>query len=129
MKTKSTLALAALAAATFAGSALAQAPAETKRECFYSGNIRGFSAVDDETLNLQVGGRDDIFQVKLFHPSNDLKFASRIALIGRSGSYICSNYDATLVVPGPAGSQRTPVTSIRRLAPQEVAALPDKQRP
>lgn len=127
MKTRFTLALAALA---IAGQAAAQAPAAAQtRDCFYSGAIRGFSAVDDETLNLRVGGRNDIVQIKLFAPSNDLKFANGVALISRGGSFICSKLDATLVVPGPAGPQRYPVTSIRRLTAQEVATLPAKQRP
>ncbi len=130
MKTTPAFALAAVAALAIAGQAAAQAPSQP-RDCFYSGNVRGFSAVDDETVNFQVGGRNDIVQVKLFHPSNDLKFASGIALISRGGSYICSKMDATVVVPGLTGgdAQRYPVTSIRRLNPQEVAALPAKQRP
>ena len=132
MKSKFTLALAAVAAMTIAGHAAAQAtgqPAAQTRDCFYVGTIRGFSAVDDETVNLRVGGRNDIVQIKLFAPSNDLKFANGVALISRGGSFICSKLDATLVVPGPAGPQRYPVTSIRRLTAQEVAALPAKQRP
>ena len=121
---KATLVLAAPATA-------AKAPARP-HECFYSGNIRGFSAVDDETVNFQVGGRNDIVQVKLFAPSNDLKWANGIALVSRGGSYICSKFDATVVVPGATtgiGPQRYPISSIRRLNAQEVAALPDKQRP
>ena len=132
MKTRFTLALATAAALAIAGQAAAQAPASAAaqaRDCFYSGAARGFSAVDDETLNLRVGGRSDIVQIKLFAPSNDLKFANGVALISRGGSFICSKLDATLVVPGPAGPQRYPVTSIRRLTAQEVAALPAKQRP
>ena len=132
MKTTVTLAVAAFAAATIASQALAApAPADgaQKRDCFYSGMIRGFNAVDDETINLRVGGRNDIVQLKLFAPSNDLRFAQGVALVSRGGSFICSSLDATLVVPGPAGPQRYPVTSIRRLSGQEVAALPRKQRP
>ena len=130
---KTTLPLAALAAMAIAGQAAA-APAPVPpdaqtRDCFYSGTIRGFSPVDDETLNLRVGGRNDIVQIKLFAPSNDLRFTNGVALISRGGSFICSKLDATLVVPGPAGPQRFPVTSIHRLTPQEVAALPAKQRP
>lgn len=132
MKTRSPLALAAVAAMAIAGQAAAQAadkPAAQTRECFYVGTIRGFSAVDDETVNLRVGGRNDIVQIKLFAPSNDLRWTNGVALVSRGGSFICSKLDATLVVPGPAGPQRYPVTSIRRLTPQEVAALPAKQRP
>jgi hypothetical protein len=129
MKTTSIALVAALAAATFAAGA-AQAAADPPRDCFYSRNVRGFSAVDDETVNFQVGGRNDIVQVKLFAPSNDLKFANGIALINRGGgNFICSKLDADVVVPGVSFSQRYPIASMRRLNAQEVAALPAKQRP
>ncbi len=126
---KTALVLAALAAAAVAGQAIAAPAPAHSSDCFYSGNIRGFTAVDDETVNLQVGGRNDIVQLKLFAPSNDLRFTNGVALVSRGGSFICSKLDATLVVPGPAGAQRYPVTSIHRLTAQEVAALPAKQRP
>lgn len=131
MKTTSTLILAALAAAAI-GAAAQAAPvtnAAGKSDCFYSRNIRGFTAVDRETINLQVGGRNDIVQLKLFAPSTELKWANGVALVSHGGSFICSSLDATLVVPGVGGPERFPVTSIRRLTPQEVAALPKKQRP
>lgn len=131
MQTRFTLAL-ATAAMAIAGQAAAQAtaqPAAQTRDCFYAGTIRGFSAVDDETLNLRVGGRNDIVQIKLFAPSNDLRWTNGVALVSRGGSFICSKLDADLIVPGPMGPQRYPVTSVHRLTPQEVAALPNKQRP
>jgi hypothetical protein len=132
MTTKFTLALAAMAAMAIAGQAAAQAtaqPAAQTRDCFYVGTIRGFSAVDDETVNLRVGGRNDIVQIKLFAPSNDLRWTNGVALVSRGGSFICSKLDAELIVPGPTGPQRYPVSSVHRLTPQEVAALPNKQRP
>ena len=131
MQTRFTLAL-ATAAMAIAGQAAAQAtaqPAAQTRDCFYAGTIRGFSAVDDETLNLRVGGRNDIVQIKLFAPSNDLRWTNGVALVSRGGSFICSKLDADLIVPGPMVPQRYPVTSVHRLTPQEVAALPNKQRP
>ena len=126
MKTTSTLILAALAAAAL-GTAAQAAPG--KSDCFYSRNINGFKAVDDETINIRVGGRNDIVQLKLNGPSNDLKWANGVALVSYGGSFICSSLGTTLVVPGPVGSQRYPVASMRRLDPQEAAALPSKQRP
>lgn len=131
MNLKPALAVAALAAA-IAGQAAAQAPppAEHKQnDCFYSRDIRGFAAVDDETVNIEVGNRKNVYQLKLFASSNDLKFANGLALISHGGSFICSSLDATLVVPGPSGPQRYPVTAIRHLTPAEVTALPRKQRP
>ncbi len=124
-------ALAAMAAILTAGQSAAQSPeppAVGERDCFSSRNIRGFSAVDEETVNLRVGARN-FYQIKLFAPSNDVEWASGIALIAKGGSFICSGLDATVVVPGPGGPQRYPVTSIRRLTVEEAAALPRNQRP
>jgi hypothetical protein len=132
MKLRSiTGALGAIVAISAAGQAAAQAPVqpvETERDCFYSRSINGFSAVDDETVNLRVGV-SEVYQIKLFAPSSDIEWASGIAMIARGGNFICSGLDATVVVPGPAGPQRYPVTSIRRLTAEETAALPRDQRP
>lgn len=129
---KTSLTLLALAAAAIAGQANAQTspskPSAPQRDCFYSRNIDGFTAVDDQTINIRVGVRD-VYQLKLFSRSTDIRFADGVALVTRGGSFICSGLDADIVVPGPAGPQRYPVTSIHRLTPDEFAALPKKQRP
>jgi hypothetical protein len=129
---KATLVLTALAAIAIAGQAAAQAPASgnQQRNCFYGGNLNGFRAVDDQTVLLNVGVRD-IYEAKLFAPSNDLKWVNGIALVSRGGgNFICSKLDAEIVVPSSTmGPQKYPVTSLRRLTPAEVAAIPKKNRP
>lgn len=124
------MAAAALAAGMFSGQAAAQTPpaSETGRDCFYSGAIRGFSAVDDETVNIRVGTRE-VYQLKLFSPSNDIRWTNGIALVSHGGSFICSKLDASVVVPGGIGQQRFPLQSIRKLTVAEVEALPRNQRP
>ena len=124
---KTGLTVLALVAATTTGHAGAQA-LEKGRDCFYSRNINGFTAVDDETINVRVGVRD-IYQLKFLGPSRDVRWANGIALVSHGGSFICSSLDATVVVPGPTGPQRFPVKAIRHLTPDEVANLPRKQRP
>ncbi len=119
---------AALAAAALAGASAASAATTPERDCFYSRNVNGFSAVDDSTINLRVGVRD-VYQLNLFQPSHDLDFALGIGLESRGSTFICSGLDATLIVPSTIGPQRYPVTSIRKLSANEVAALPKKQRP
>jgi hypothetical protein len=76
-------------------------------------------------------GVHDIYEAKLFAPSNDLKWANGIALVSRGGgNFICSKLDAELVVPSTGiGPQRYPLTSLRHLTKAEVAAMPRKQRP
>ncbi len=128
MTVRTALIAGALAAAALAGQALAQAPAQN-RDCFYGGNVNGFQAVDNSTVLLSIGTKQ-VYEVKLMSPSIDVKWASGIALVSRGGgNFICSALDADLVVPGVTGPERFPVTSIRHLTPEQVAALPPKDRP
>lgn len=136
MTIKTVLLAAALATATLTGASLAQEPAAPNpasggqgRDCFYGGSVNGFRAIDNATVLLSVGAKQ-VYEVKLFSPSVDVKWASGIALVSRGGgNFICSNLDADLVVPGVNGPERFPVTAIRHLTPEQVAALPAKQRP
>lgn len=131
MTIKTALLAAALATTALAGPVLAQAPAPQNqgRDCFYGGSVDGFRAVNNSTVLLSVGTKQ-VYEVKLFSPSVDVKWANGIALVSRGGgNFICSNLDADLVVPGISGPERFPVTAIRHLTPEQVAALPAKQRP
>jgi Family of unknown function (DUF6491) len=130
MTIKTALIAGALAAAAVAGPSLAQAPAAPQnRDCFYGGNVNGFRATDNSTVLLSIGTKQ-IYEVKLFSPSIDVKWANGIALVSRGGgNFICSNLDADLVIPSISGPERYPVTSIRHLTPAEIAAIPKKNLP
>ena len=121
------IALATVAAAPLAGQAMA-ASTKAKSDCFYSRNIDGFQAVDRKTVNIRVGV-DDVYQLKLLGASPDIDWTETIAVVARGGSFICNALDATVVVPSNLGPQRYPVSSIRKLDPAEIAALPKKQKP
>lgn len=115
------------AAQTVAG----KASVDQTRDCFWGRSLNGFRALDNETLLLNVGLRD-VYEAKLAAPSVDLKWVNGVALVARGGgNFICSRLDADIVVPGASGMgpQRYPLTSLRRLTPQEVAAIPKKNRP
>lgn len=96
--------------------------------CFRAQDVNGWTAVDDKTVNVRVGVKD-IYQLTLFSPSTDIDWSQHIGLESRGGSWICSSMDATIIVPGAIGPQRTPVTAIRKLSPDEVAALPRNEKP
>ena len=99
------------------------------RQCFFAQTVDGFQAVDDSTVNLRIGV-SDVYEVKLLAPCHDIGFAQGIALRSKGGtSNICSPLDAELVVPGPAGAMRCPLSSYRKLTVAEVKALPPKLRP
>lgn len=117
------------ATAPVTAAAAAAAKPATDRACFRSDDLRNFRAVDDRTVNLLVGARD-VYQAQLFGTCSDIETALSVGIRTRGGaSFICSGLDLDLVVPGSIGPQTCPITSLRKLSPEEVAALPKKQRP
>lgn len=128
---RQTLAAAALILALPLGSALAQdaaKPAPAKRQCFFASNVNNYSAVDDRTVNVRVGVKD-VYELKLFTRCPDIDWSHKIALVSRGGSSICDGFDATIIVDSTIGPQRCQVDKVRKLTPQEVAALSSKAKP
>jgi hypothetical protein len=99
--------------------------ASAPRQCFWARNVSGFSAVDDDTVNLRVGVKDH-YQLELAGACPDVDWAHKIAIRARGGSSICVGGDAEVIAPGP---QRCLVRSVRKLTPQEVEALDARARP
>src|SRR5438128_7660287 len=123
-------AAAALTPALDAPSAAAKAYAPG-RACFYSRNIEGFNAPNDTTVYLRVSTRD-VYEAKLFAPCIDIDWSQRIAMRSRGSSWVCEGrgaVDLEFITRSPAGRQTCQVTSVRRLSPAEIAAMPKKYRP
>lgn len=114
-----------LAAPAFAGQdagAPAAKPApKPARSCFRAQEVDGFNAVDKQTVDVSVGVKD-VYRLTLFSPSPDIDWTLRIGIESRGSSWICQGLDATIIVPGPMGIQRYPVTAIRKLSPDEIKA-------
>lgn len=122
-------AIALLAAA--ASPALAADPAKAapaKRQCFLASNVTNYSAVDERTVNVRVGV-NDVYELKLFSRCPDIDWSHKIGLISRGGSWICDGFDATIIVDSTIGPQRCTVDKVRKLTPDEVAALAPKAKP
>jgi Family of unknown function (DUF6491) len=127
------VALAAGAAALVALSAMPAAakspqPQPQQNQCFWTRMIDGFAAPDDHTLNVRVGVRD-VYQFQMLGPCPDIDWNQRLALVSRGGSNICSGMDAEVITHTPIGPQRCAVRSMRKLTPEEVAALPRRAKP
>jgi hypothetical protein len=65
----------------------------------------------------------------MFGSCNDLDYVNALRLDTHGFSSVCDARDMDLIVPSPIGPQRCPVQSMRRLTPDEIAALPRGQRP
>jgi hypothetical protein len=127
------LGLSALSLAT-APVAAAKSPAEAgetakpKRQCFWANQVNNFAAESDEVVNVRVGVKD-IYRMELFGTCHEIDWSQRIGIRSRGGSTICSGLDAELIVPSSIGPQRCTVRNVRKLTPEEVAALPSKAKP
>ncbi len=123
------LALAAAAAGCASETTTTAVASTNGRQCFFLRDINNFQAVNDTTVNLRVGV-SDIYRVTLFAPCPDARFTEGMAVRTTGGdSTICNPLDAELIVPTGIGPQRCPLSDIRKLSPQEVAALAPRERP
>ncbi len=129
--------LAALAAAALCVSAVAQPPPSTsapkpRPSCFWVRNITNFAANDTRTLYLRVGG-NQVWALSLFANCFQLNWVHRVSIRSRgASSNVCEggNPGIDVVVHDVAvGRQSCPVTGVRKLTPEEVAALPGNARP
>jgi hypothetical protein len=130
MSTRLILAVACLLALAGAATA-ADKPADPpkRHECFWTRMADGFAAADEHTLNVRVGMRD-VYQFEMFGPCQGIDWNNQIALVSRPGGMICDGMDAEVISRSPGlGRQRCMVRSVRKLTPEEIAALPKRARP
>lgn len=137
MKTSKFARAALVAAAAVSSLAFAAAPAQagserslSGRDCFQSTDWQGWSSPSPTVLYLRVRIKD-VYRLDLSAGSNQLQWPSNHLInTVRGSSTICSAIDLDLAVSDGAGfTQPLIVKSIRKLTPEEVAALPKKDRP
>jgi hypothetical protein len=123
------------AALVAAGLALSSAHAATApaakapRACFFQRQMNGWKEVGDRQVNLRIGV-NDVYQVDLDSPCWNLRWTQHLGVESRGSSSICTGDTVTLVVPDrTTGPNRCFGRVTHKLTPEEVAALPPKQRP
>ena len=126
-----------IAAAGLASAAHAAEPArmskapKAERACFYARSVTNFAAADDRNLYIRVGTRD-VYHLSMFGNCFDLSWVHSLGLASRGGNFICEGINISVDVvtrdAGP-GVQSCPVSAIRKLKPEEAAALPKGARP
>ena len=119
--------IAAALAVLAASPALADTPKKAERSCFRAQDVNGFNVVDDETVDVSINPKT-VYRLKLFSSSPDIDWTLRIGIESRGSSWICSGMDAMIIVPGQIGIQRYPVTEVRKLTPEEIAASRTKKK-
>ena len=122
----------ALAAAALTAAAANAAPApDAHSACFASNSWEGWSAPGDgDFLYLRVGVRD-IYRVDLTKGTHVRRDADRFLINRVRGSnWICSPLDLDLTLSDQNGFREPLIArSLRKLTPEEAAAIPRKDRP
>jgi len=92
--------------------------------------VRNFRVVNASTVHIRVG-RDAFYRLDMFGACPDLSWNNTMALHTRGTSRICAGQvtGASIFVRGTAGRQRCAIRSVTALTPEEVAALPARDRP
>jgi len=123
------LGLMAASCAPTAGGGPATATAEG-RQCFPVRSASSFTALDDQTIHVRVG-TNEIYRMELLAPCPNVDWGLTAGLRPRGGgSFVCDALDVDVISPSaPFGPQSCHVRTLRRLSPEEVAALPANQRP
>lgn len=127
---------AALAAAFLAaGAAQAQSPAvqppavKPARQCFFKQQLNNWKEVGDRQVYVRVSVRD-VYEIALDSPCLNLRWSQSLGVAARGSNSICTGDTVTLIVPDRAtGPDRCFGRVVRKLTPEQVAALPPKQRP
>jgi hypothetical protein len=131
MKRTVTLTAATWLALACAGSVAAadKPPANTHYQCFWTRNADSFAALDEHTLYVRVGVRQ-VWQFEMFGPCPDIDWNQRLVLVSRAGGTICTGMDAEVITHATGiGRQRCVVRSVKKLTPEEIAALPRGAKP
>jgi hypothetical protein len=124
-----------LAALAFATSALAAAPASaqppaSRQQCLFVRNINGFSAPNDHTIYVRGSRNDDVWRLDLMTDCVGLSFKHAFGLESAGGDpWICQPIQAQVRIRDIGLHQRCPVSAMHKLSPEEVAALPVRDRP
>lgn len=119
-----------LAAATPALAAADGDAPRAARSCFYLSDWDGWSAPDKKTLYLKVRNRE-VYRVDLSHGTGMLTSPGvHLVSIARGVDSVCQPNDLDLRVSDGYGmSMPIWAKTITKLTPEEIAAIPKKNRP
>jgi len=124
------LAGALLTAPALAAADETAAPQKAQRQCFQLSDWQGWSAPDKNTLYMKVRNRD-VYKVDLAWGSNQLTWPGNFLVSTVRGiDTVCNPIDLDLKVSDSSGfAMPIRAKTITKLTPEEIAAIPKKDRP
>lgn len=104
-------------------------PARPERTCFSLSDWRGWSSPSRDVLYMKVRARD-VYRVDLAHGTSQLQSpGSYIVNVVRGGDRVCAPLDLDLRVSDGFMAMPLRAKTITKLTPEEIAAIPKKDRP
>lgn len=109
---------------------VAEAAAQTPRQCFSPSSVNNYAEVGEEALNLRVGV-NEIWRLELEGSCPGLQWAhNRIVLAQRyGGGSICNGGAADVLISDRGFPRRCSVEQVVKLTQAEIDALPDREKP
>ena len=122
--------LLAAAAPAFADPAAKDPAPRAARSCFYLSDWHGWSAPDKNTLYMKVRNRD-VYRVDLSHGTSQLTSPGvHLVSVVRGIDSVCAPLDLDLRVSDGFGmAMPIRAKTITKLTPEQIAAIPKKDRP
>jgi hypothetical protein len=131
MSLRPSLILAAAAAAALTASAANAATTNDHQNCFLGRDWESWTAPGDGDAIIIRVHLNDYYKIELTKGSHVRKDPDRFLVNQQRGSsWICSPLDLDLQIADHSGFRQPLIArSLRKLTPQEVAALPKKDKP
>ena len=96
---------------------------QAAKQCFNGQMIAGATRAGANTLDVQLGERGAIYQMRLTGDCSGLSAAQKISLRADGSDVVCPGDRAELLARTAAGSQLCRVADVRRVTAREGAAL------
>lgn len=90
--------------------------------CIFSTNVNGWDVLDDSNLVVHAPLPKDTYLIRLFAPVHGLAFQEKLGFEdGDHDSRLCSSGDSLVI--GGSVPQRMPIVAVRKIEPEDIAAL------
>ena len=117
-----TLTIATIPGCTAQPSRTAAARPASTRQCFSAREVNSFTGTKDRNVDIRVGA-SRYYRLDLGGGCPDINWARGIALRTTGGGlFICEGYDAEIIMPDPAGTQRCPVAGVHPITREQFFA-------
>jgi hypothetical protein len=118
------------AAETTAATDAAAEAAKPKRggDCIFSRTISGWRVLDDKTMIVYGPTHNRPYEVKLWRPSQGLKFENQLGFLDKNSDGQFCDYGGDAIITSDMVADRIPVSSVRRIDEAEAKQLIDASK-